>query len=77
MVLHVRVDNEGGQSVINLFVHFVLDNSQNVETRQDRLGEINIVLEVKGIVVVTLYRVGSCDDTASSLKTCHDTSLTD
>ena len=77
MVLHVRVNNEGGQSVINLFVHLVLDNSQNVETRQDRLGEINIVLEVKGIVVVTLDRVGSCDDTASSLKTCHDTSLTD
>jgi hypothetical protein len=77
MVLHVRVDNEGGQSVINLFVHLVLDYSQNIETRQDRLGEINIVLEVKGIVVVTLNRVGSCDDTASSLKTCHDTSLTD
>lgn len=46
VILHVRVDDEGCECVILLLINFVLDNRENVKTRQNWLGQVHVVDEV-------------------------------
>ena len=75
MTLHVRVDYESSQLVIDLFFDFVADDSEKIETRQDRIRQINIVVEVELGLVDAANRVSSGDDRAASLQRSNDSRL--
>ena len=46
VTLHVRVDDEGGQLVVDLLLNLVTDDSENIETRENGVGQINVVVEI-------------------------------
>ena len=46
MALHVRVDNEGGKHLILFLVDFVTDDGEQIESGQDRVRQINVVIEI-------------------------------
>ena len=73
VVLHVRVDHEGCQSVVVILADLVLNHCEQVESGEDRSGQVNVVVEVEGHVVGSFERVRGCDHTASGLKTGVDT----
>lgn len=68
MTLHVGVDYEGSQLVVDLFFDFVSDDSKKIETRQDRICQINIVVEVKLGLVNAANWISGCDYRATSLQ---------
>ena len=71
----MRVDDEGCEGIVSLFIDVVFDHGKKVESGEDWVREVDIIIEVECLVVVTVNRVSSCDDTASCLKTCDNTSL--
>ena len=46
MTLHVRVDYEGGKLIIDFLLDLIADDSQDVETRQNWVCQVNIIVEV-------------------------------
>jgi len=75
MVLHVRIDNKSGEHVIFLNLGFVLDHGQNIESTEDRVSQLNVVIEVAVDSVHATDWVSGCDNGASSLELGDDTSL--
>ena len=77
VILHVRVDHKGSKGIIHFLVDLILDDREDVKTREDGLGEIDIISEVQGIVVVAFQGVGSSNNGAASLEGGHNTCLGD
>ena len=77
MTLHVRVNDEGGQLVVLVLVHFVTDDGEQVESRQDRVSQVHIIIEVELRLVNTADRVSGCNNRAASLERRNNTSLGD
>ena len=75
MVLHMRIDNKSGEHVILFDFGFVLDHGQNIESTEDRVSQLHVVIEVAVDSVHTSDWVSGCDNGASSLKLGNDTSL--
>lgn len=71
----VRADNELSQHLVLNWVNGVLDDAENVETRQDGFGELHVLLERNGRVVPSSDRVGSGDNGAARLEGGDDTGL--
>jgi len=42
----VRVDDESGKGVVKIILWFVTDDGQDVETGENRVGEVDIIVEV-------------------------------
>ena len=61
MTLHVRVDDESGKLIIDLLINLVANDSEQVETRKNRVRQINVVIKVELGSVNAANRVGSCD----------------
>lgn len=68
MTLHVGVDHESSQLIIDLFLDFVANDSEKIETRQDGICQINIVVEIKLRLVDAANRVCGRDHRAASLQ---------
>lgn len=45
-----------------LLVDFVLDDGQDIKSRQNWFSQIYVVVEVKGSIVGSLDGVSGCDD---------------
>ena len=73
----MTVDHKLGQALVFSRVDGVADDTENVETRQNGLGELNILTERHGAVVAATDRVGSGHDGTASLQCCDNTSLRD
>ena len=68
MALHVRVDDKGCQLVINLLLNFVSDDREEVESRQNRISQVNVVVKVALWPVNASNWIGCSDDRATSLQ---------
>ena len=75
VVLHVRVDDEGCKGIVIFLVDVILHDGQEVESREDWVREIDVVIEVKVLIIVTFDGVRGGDDTASGLETSNNTGL--
>lgn len=75
VVLHVRVDDEGCKGIVIFLVDVILHDSQEVESREDWVREIDVVIEVKVLIIVTFDGVRGGDDTTSGLETSNNTGL--
>lgn len=75
VVLHVRVDDEGCKGIVIFLIDVILDDSQEVESREDWVCEIDVVIEVEVLIIVTFDGVRGGNDTASGLETGNDTGL--
>jgi hypothetical protein len=75
MVLHVRVDDKGCKGIVILLIDVILYDSQEVESREDWVREIDVVIEVKVLIIVTFDGVRGGDDTTSGLETSNNTGL--
>ena len=77
MILHVRVDDECGERIILLFIYLVLDNGEDVETRENGVRQVYVVNEVQSVVVGTFQGVGSSYHCAAGLQGGNDACLRD
>lgn len=75
VVFHVRVDDEGCKGIVIFLVDVILHDSQEVESREDWVREIDVVIEVKVLIIVTFDGVRGGDDTTSGLETSNNTGL--
>lgn len=75
MALHVRVDNEGGKHLILFLVDFVTDDGEQVESGQDRVRQINVVIEIKLSLVDTTNRVSGSNNRTACLERRDDASF--
>ena len=73
----MTVDHKLGQALVFSRVDGVADNTEDVETRQNGLGELDVLTERHGAVVAATDRVGGSHDGTASLQCCDDTSLGD
>lgn len=73
----MRVEHESGQCVVHFRVCLILNHSQDIETRKDRIGQFNIVVKVAVNSVDSTNWVSSSDDGASGLELSDNTSLGD
>jgi hypothetical protein len=73
----VTVHNELRQALIFRGVNGVTNDTEDVETRQNRLGELDVLAERHSAVVATADGVGCSHDSATSLQSCDDTCLRD
>jgi hypothetical protein len=64
----VRVDDESGEGVVEVILWFVADDGQDVETGENRVGEVDIVIEVLIWLVNTPNWVSGRDNGASCLE---------
>ena len=69
------VDYEGGKCIVSLFIDIILYNGKKIESREDWVREVNIIIKIESLVIVTVDWVCSCNNTAPSLKTSDNTSL--
>lgn len=60
----MRVEDEGGERVIDIFVVFVFDNGEEIESGEDGVGQIDIIVEVEVWFVHTTNWVSSSDNRA-------------
>jgi len=67
VVFHVRVQDESSQRIIHLRVSLILNDSKDVETRKDGIGELHIVIEVAIDSVDSTNGIGSSNNCASGL----------
>lgn len=77
MILHVRVDHKCGERVIKGLFWLVANHSEDVETRENWVSQVDVVVEVLVWLVDTADWVGCSDDRASSLQGSNDASLRD
>lgn len=75
MVSHVRVDYESGEHIVVGWLGLVLDHSQDVETRENGVSELDVVVEVAVDSVDASDRVRCCDYRATGLKLRDDARL--
>lgn len=68
MTSQMTADDELGQHLVLDGVDRVLDDAEHIETRQDGLRELNVLLEGDGRVVSSSDRVGGGENGASSLE---------
>lgn len=73
----MTADHQLGEHLILHRVDCVFHNAKDVESRQDWLGEFDILLEWDGGVVPPSNRVGCGDDGASRLERGDDAGLGD
>ena len=62
MVFDVEVDDEGAEVGVDLLVDLVTDYVEDVETGENGIGEVDVVVEGDLGVVAALERVCCCDD---------------
>lgn len=72
---HVRINNEGSKLIINFRVNFVTNDCQQVKTRQDWIGKVDIVIKVVLWLVNTTNRICRRNDGAARLKRSDNTCL--
>ena len=75
MILHVGIDHERGQGIVNIFLRLIPDHAQNVETRENWVCKINVVIEVQLWFVHSSNGIGCSDHRASSLQGSNYTCL--
>lgn len=68
-------DDVGSKGMVAIWIHSIFNDAENIETRQDRLSEFDILRKWNGCVVASTNRIGSSNDGASSLQTSDNTSL--
>lgn len=73
----MAADDKVGQHLVDARIRLVLDDAKDVEPRQDRLGELDVLTEGNCRVVAPADRVGSSDDGAAGLQRGDDASLRD
>jgi hypothetical protein len=71
----VRADNKLGEHLVLNGIDGIADDAEDVETRQNRLGELDVLLEGDGRVVPAADGVGCGDNGTTSLERSNDTSL--
>ena len=62
MTLHVRVNDESGKLIVNIFLYFITDDGQYIETRENRVCEVDVVIKVKLWLVNTSDRISRSND---------------
>jgi len=71
----MRIDYESGEHVILFNLGFILDHGQNIESTENRVSQLHVVIEVAVDSVDASDWVSGSDNGASSLKLGDDTSL--
>lgn len=71
----VRTDDKVGQHLVDTRIRLIFHDAKNVETRENGFGEFDILGEGDCRVVAPADRIRSCNDSATSLKSCDDTSF--
>lgn len=61
-------DDESGETFVDFRVDRIADDAEHVETREDGLGEFDILREWDSRVVAAADRVGGGDDRAAGLE---------
>ena len=74
---HVRTNHESRQSLVEDAVDRVLDDAEDIEARQDGIGQFDVVRERPGGVVPPPDRVRGRHDGAPRLQRRHDARLGD
>lgn len=69
------IDNESRQCIVFFSVNIVFNDSEKVESGEDWISQVDVVVEIQRLVIVSVDRVCCCDDTAPSLETCDNASL--
>jgi len=62
VTLHVGVDNEGCELIIDLLFYLVTNDCEDIETRQDWVSQIHIIVEVELRLVNTANWVSCRND---------------
>jgi len=73
----MRVDDEVGEVAVCRFVSVVLQDQNQVESADNGLRQVHVVLETQRAVVAAPNRVGGSYDTAPGLQLRHDARLAD
>lgn len=63
------------QTQVGVGIRFVLDEPQQIETRQQSRRQLNVLLDALPGVVAAVGGVGSGQDGAAGVERGHDTSL--
>ena len=48
MIVHMRVDDKSAQMVVQIFVNFISDHIQDIETGKNGLRQVDVLAEGKG-----------------------------
>ena len=75
MTPQMTADDKTREELVLHGVHRILDDTEHVKARQNRLGELHILLERNRRVVPTADWIRCSDDGAACLKRGDDTSL--
>lgn len=73
----MRVEYKCSKHVVNLGICLILDNGKDIETREDRVSELNVVIEVAVNAIDSTNRVSSGNDGTAGLKLSNNTSFRD
>lgn len=77
MTPQMTSDDELGQHLILDGIDSILDDAEDVESRENGLCEFDVLLEGNGGIVSTSDRICGGDDSTSSLESGDDTSFGD
>ena len=58
----MRVNDESGKLIVNIFLYFVTDDGQYIETRENGVCEVDVVIKVKLWLVNTSDRISCSND---------------
>lgn len=75
MATQVTADNESSEQLVLHWVDRILDDAEYVETGENGLGELDVLLEGDSRVVAASDRVGGCYNRATRLESGYDTSF--
>jgi hypothetical protein len=64
----MRVKHESCQRIINGLITVVPDHGQQIESRQDGIRQVHIIIEVQVALVNTTDGISCCDDGTSSVQ---------
>lgn len=73
----MRVDNECSKSIVLFLINFIFNDREDIESRENRVSQLNVIIEVQWGIIITLDGIGSGDNTTSCLQTCNNTSFWD
>lgn len=73
----VAADDKVGEHLVDARVGFVLDHAKDVETGQDRFGELDVLAEGDSRVVASADRIRGGNDGTASLQSRDDAGFRD